>query len=177
MNGARWQRIGATAADAERNVGVMGILAFTIGIILYVSPPDYPREAASWGVGLWSEPSGWWSEITWILVFCAAVTSVLLFRSWLNRLKPLVGLKINVYFGALMVFLSWYVISVAYMVYYMTTWPGWFEYFFLDTTGTLHGLFYIATVHITMISAIYGLALIARVVEVAASRIQEQGGS
>lgn len=142
------------------------MLGFTLGIILYVSPPDFPYSAKSWGIGLWSEPSGWWSEITWILGFGVTVITTLLFWSWLKRLKPTIDLMVKVHFGTLMVFLSWYLVSTAYMIYYMTAWPGFYKYFLLDTTGTLHGLFYIATVHLAVLSGLYGLGLFARIVEI-----------
>lgn len=154
-----------------RNVTIASLLIISMIVALYVSVPDFPYHAESWQLWLWSEPSGWWNEITWIIAFGTLASSALLFRSWFYRLKPTKDLVIRVQLGVLLTVISWDTVAVGYLLYFKPAWPGFYDYFILDRTGTLHGLFYISTAHVAALTLIFGLALVGRFVDIIAKRV------
>ncbi len=146
-------------------------MLFTFAISVYVSIPDFPYKERSWQVNLWNDPSGWWSEMTWIIAFAVFVSVALLFRSWFLSLRPAADLVFKSQLAVLLTVLSWDIATIAFMLYFKPNWPGFYEYFVLDRTGTLHGLFYITTAHIGVLAVVFGLALTARIVSINAARL------
>ncbi len=153
-----------------RNIVIAGALFFTLALALYVSIPDFPYSHKAWQVNLWSDSSGWWSEMTWILAFGLFTSLAILFRSWFHSLKPGLDLIRRTRLGVILTAVSWDSFAIVFLVYFKPAWPGFYKYFMLDRTGTLHGLFYIGTAHVGVLAAIFGLALSARIVDLLRSR-------
>ena len=147
-----------------RDLAVAAALLSTLIIAVYVSVPDFPYAERPWQIQLWNESSGWWSEVTWVIAFGLFATLTVLFRSWLNSLRPSHDLALRVRTFTAITAVSWLVFVVEYLNYFKPAWSGFYNYFMLDRTGTLHGIFYITTAHIGVLAAIFGLALVSRAV-------------
>ncbi len=147
-----------------RNLAIGSALLATLIIAVYVSIPDFPYKEKAWQVNLWGEPSGWWSEVTWIIAFGLFSSLVFLFRSWFYSLGPDHSLIMKARAGILFTAVSWNFFTVGFLFYFKPVWHGFYSDVMLDRTGILHGLFYLSTAHIGLLAAVFGLALFARIV-------------
>ncbi len=157
-----------------RNIVVLSALLCTLVIALYVSVPDFPYKEKAWQVNLWSDPSGWWSEITWVIAFGVFISFAVLFRSWFDSLRPSGDLVLKVRIGVILTIVSWETFSIAFLLYFKPVWHDFYSNFMLDRTGTLHGLFYIGTAHLGVLAGIFGLGLVARVVSVTGDNLRSR---
>jgi hypothetical protein len=129
------------------------IIIFCAGLILYVSIPDYPREAPAWEIQLWGEGSQWWSEVSWILMFGASACTAIIFRSWSMDYERAMT-DVYAEWGGFVIVCSWLALSLAFLGAYYDGFPGWRELVLLDRGGILHGLFYLGTAHLMALSFI-----------------------
>ena len=153
-----------------RNLVIAGSLIFSLAIAIYVSIPDFPYKEKAWQVELWSDPSGWWSEITWIIGFGVFATLSLLFRSWFYSLRPKSELIRKAQLGVLFTVVSWIAFSLGFVMYFKPVWSDLYANIALDDTGALHGLFYLTVAHLGILATISGLALAACVVATVADK-------
>ena len=120
---------------------IFAVVAFCLFISIYVSIPDYPKSARAWEIMLWSDSSGWWSELCWILVFGISAVLTILFHSWNRDFKiPEREWSTERIFYVLwmLAFLS---VTWNYSAIYFR-WLSWHNTIVVDATGYLHGLFY-----------------------------------
>ena len=127
-----------------RDLVIVSVICFSLGLSLYVSIPDYPHDASACEILLWGEASQWWSEMTWICAFCVLSISSLYLISWNSEVKSTKVETLN-----LDAFRFFWVVSVIsilfhYSAYYFK-WTDWESFFLKDSTGYLHGAFYIFT--------------------------------
>ncbi len=153
-----------------RDLAIGGFVAFSLILAIYVSIPDFPSREKAWQIELWNDPSGWWSELTWIIGFGAFASLSLLFRSWFFSLKPEAEIIKKFQLAVLTTVASWFVISISFLLYFRPVWSNFYSYFMLDSTGVLHGLFYVSTAHLGVLATVSGLALVGRVVGIVARK-------
>lgn len=125
-----------------KTILILGIILFSLGLGIYVSIPDYPRTAHPWEIMSWGESSQWWSEITWILLFCVFSVSLVFVLGWgrFLRDKRVESYQRYARIAFLVVFLSlvWNFSALYFQ------WDGWRNTLALDRGGYLHGVFYLS---------------------------------
>jgi hypothetical protein len=138
-----WQPGGRENHDMARLKVSLVILTILFCLLLgiYVSIPDFPRDAYPWEIMLWGESSQWWSEISWIFLFCIFTTSLIFILGWSKSFpNPRIESYQKIFRIVILVaFLSllWNFSAVYFRF------DGWSELIILDRGGYLHGVFYL----------------------------------
>lgn len=157
------QRILKQPNHTLRNLAILGILFSSIILVVYVSIPDYPRDARAWEIMLWGEKSQWWSEMSWILLFDVFSISIMYLASWSRRLpgNPRVD-------SSQRTFRMIWGISSVLLIYDFSIlhfrWHGWYSTFALDSGGWLHGTFYLWVTLLGVLLFGEGLAFVSKVI-------------
>jgi hypothetical protein len=136
-----WMRF---ALKDLRGFLIIGIIGFCLMTTLYVSIPDFPRNAYAWEIMLWGESSQWWSEVTWIVMFGVFATSTVFLASWNSelRLSRAIAFYRGVFLGTMLLASALLLFSFSAIFFH---WDGWSQTIALDKNGWLHGIFYLFT--------------------------------
>ena len=123
-------------------VAAISILAFGMIEFLIVSIPDFPLNAYAWELQLWSESSGYWSEVTWLVLFVIFGIFLALISSLSSEIRryPAIDQYRKLFFYVWM--LSFGIMTVHFIGYYsITKGETW-------VWSIAHGWFYLLTTYL-----------------------------
>jgi MFS family permease len=121
-------------------VAAISILAFGMIEFMIVSIPDFPyahNGHPAWEIQLWSESSGWWSEVTWIILFVVFTFFLLVIGMLSSEIREYPDLDYFRKWFFRFWMLGFAFMSFNYMGYYWWARGGWnltHAWFYLLTT-------------------------------------------